>query len=352
MAEAVSPPSDQAIQAALAALDRVADDWVQRDEVNAVDVGFKFTGDKRTDELAVRVHIRRKIDEQELAARGIEAFPEELTGGIPVDVLQATYATRDDTSALGHDMAADATPSERNKRVRPVQPGFSCGSSGLTNVGTIGAVVFDRESGEPMLLSNWHVLAGQLKPRPGAPILQPGRNDGGSRTDRVAHLERFAIDERMDAAVARVEPGVGVNPIVPGLGLIVGHQEPRLGMVIAKSGRTTGVTRGIVDGIGLRTRIGYGTRDQYFCDQIRIVPLAPWPAIPSEITAGGDSGSVWIDPKTNRAVGLHFAGETDPAITAENAIATPIGRVLDELDVHFWPGGATLGAWQRLSHAR
>ena len=52
---------------------------------------------------------------------------------------------------------------------------------------------------------------------------------------------------------------------------------------------------------------------------------------------GGDSGSVWLNEGNNRAIGLHFAGETNPAPASENAICSPIGPIATELNFSFLP---------------
>jgi hypothetical protein len=72
-------------------------------------------------------------------------------------------------------------------------------------------------------------------------------------------------------------------------------------------------------------------------DQIHIVPRPPWPGVDYEVSRGGDSGSVWLNEGNNRAIGLHFAGETNPAPTAEHAVCSPIGAIATELNFSFEP---------------
>ena len=109
-------------------------------------------------------------------------------------------------------------------------------------------------------------------------------------------------------------------------------------MDVVKSGRTTAVTEGMVDGVSTSLSIDYGGGTvQTFHDQIHIVPRPPWPAVDYEVSKGGDSGSVWIEESTSKAIGLHFAGETDPSPTAENAIANRIAKVAEELEISFTP---------------
>lgn len=110
-------------------------------------------------------------------------------------------------------------------------------------------------------------------------------------------------------------------------------------MNVVKSGRTTAVTEGVIDGISMTVSINYGTGIGVvtLTNQVHIVPRPPWPAVDYEVSMGGDSGSVWMEQATRRAVGLHFAGETNPAPSAENAICTPIDRVATEFNISFLP---------------
>lgn len=234
------------------------------------------------------------------------------------------------------DVAAE--PVSRTGTVTPLVAGISVGNPRIT-AGTLGAVVFGRATGQAMMLSNFHVLAGLRTAAVGEDIWQPGPVDGGSASASVADLTRFVLDTRMDTAVATLN---GVRPHdreVLGIGTITGVTAPSLGLQVIKSGRTTGITRGVVDGINLATSIDYGpgVGTQAFTGQIRIVPRAPWPTVDYEVSRGGDSGSVWLVESTRSAVGLHFAGETDPSPAAENAIANPIGPILAEFDISFGP---------------
>ena len=84
----------------------------------------------------------------------------------------------------------------RTERMRPVRPGSSIGHYKVT-AGTFGAVVYDIKTGEPLILSNNHVLANSTcgkdgRAKIGDPILQPGRHDSGREPhDVIGHLYRF-----------------------------------------------------------------------------------------------------------------------------------------------------------------
>lgn len=80
------PPSE--INAAIAELNRVRGDWLKRPGVTAVDVGLRFKDGQLTDELAIRVHVRRKLPREALDEH--ELLPEHL-GQFVVDVIEAEY---------------------------------------------------------------------------------------------------------------------------------------------------------------------------------------------------------------------------------------------------------------------
>ena len=45
------------------ALESVRDEWLERDGVTAVDLGFKWSRGEMTGQLSIRVHVARKKDE-------------------------------------------------------------------------------------------------------------------------------------------------------------------------------------------------------------------------------------------------------------------------------------------------
>ncbi len=329
-------PAKQEVDAACDALDAIRGEWMRKPGVTAVDVGFKISKGQLQNEVAIRVHVERKIPVDQLHEK--EVLDENVADGFPVDVIEASYGPATAPTVL--EDAADATLQsiDRKSPISPLIGGISCGNARVT-AGTLGAIVFDTTTCQPMILSNWHVLAGASDAAAGESITQPGRVDGGSVPgDTVATLTRMELGSRMDAAVATLNGSRPHSRDILGLGTITGTEPAVLGMSVVKSGRTTGLTEGVVDGVSMSTRINYGDPGIVrFSDQIRIVPHPPWPQVDVEISRGGDSGSVWMNESTNKAIGLHFAGETDPAPSNENAICNPIGPVMAELGFSFLP---------------
>lgn len=83
---------DSELDAALIEMNNVRKDWLRRPGVTAVDVGFKIKDGELTDELAIRVHVKRKLPRE--AIPEYELFPEHV-GSFSVDVLEAEYGPQD-----------------------------------------------------------------------------------------------------------------------------------------------------------------------------------------------------------------------------------------------------------------
>jgi hypothetical protein len=321
----------EALARAERVLELVRDEWLRRPGVTAVDMGFKWSGGEMTDVVSLRVHVARKRDAADLSVA--ELFPSEVDG-VPIDVIAASY-----TPQTLLDIRAEMAAAGRGERFKVVPIGVSVGCR-FTTAGTLGAKVIDQDSGEEMILSNWHVLAGNRNAQSGLSIWQPGQLDG--RPDdksAIAELTRWMLGP-YDAAVALLNGKRKVtSKTVEGTSLL-DATSPRLGMMVWKSGRTTGHTQGIIDGIMMKVPLAYPQEGTHLLEQVfRIVPR---PGVGDvEISSSGDSGSVWVDEASGKAVGLHFAGEASRH--PEHALAHNIDVVMEALRVRL-PGQKPLSA--------
>jgi len=111
-------------------------------------------------------------------------------------------------------------------------------------------------------------------------------------------------DNLVDAAIAEpVDENVVVNEIL-NIGTIQGVAEGALGMSVKKSGRTTGLTTGVIQQIDVTVRVSYGpNKTAVFVDQL----------MTGNISQGGDSGSAVLSDE-NKLVGLLFAGSNTTTI--------------------------------------
>lgn len=314
----------------LKALQKAKSRYLARPDCTGVDLGYRYRDGLRTEELAIRVHLREKLPRKHLRAASL-VLPE--IDGIPTDVIQAVYQP----------LSTIAADPRRTGRAPRVQPGLSIGPSGLHDAGTLGAVVWCRRTGRPGLLSNAHVLAADPGARPRDAILQPGVHDGGAfPQDVVAELERWVFSPVGDAALALY---TGVRPLFAeplgepadgGAVVLAGARMPVQGEILFKSGRSTGVTAARVESVGGSFPFEFNGRIARL-NGFTLGPLTPGNPDDEEISADGDSGAVWYDPVQRAAVGLLVAGESSPAPGAERALACYVPWILDALDVDFQP---------------
>ena len=139
------------------------EDLLRRRGVVGVAIGFRNYKEQVTDQLAMAVLVEQKKPIEALSAEDL----------VPPDVNGA----RTDVIEIGR-LEAQLNPRDR---FRPNIPaGVSIGHYKVT-AGTLGAVVFDNQTGEPLLLSNNHVLANSNQAAIGDAILQPGTTDHGVR---------------------------------------------------------------------------------------------------------------------------------------------------------------------------
>lgn len=283
-----------------------------RADVVGVDIGPKYRAKRRTERVAVRVHVVKKRARREVHA--FERIPADFLG-FPSDVVEARYRRH----------AGGPPPSGR---FDALQAGISVGSE-KAEAGTLGLLVFDRATGKPCILGSWHVLSGPLG-AVGDRITQPARLDGGSvATDVVATLTLAPSPGLWgDAAVAELTGNRAVSSLLLGTNVRIEEAaDPVQDQLLAKSGRTTGVTRGRVEGIGTYY---YPGAEQGIAG-CRIVPELDDPRR-LDLAAPGDSGAVYYDVQTNQGIGLHCAGGIDAAI-GEVAVACRLTTVLAVLGV-------------------
>lgn len=323
--------------------------------VTAVDLGYKIVDGSFTDTLALRVHVERKMPNESLVVvfkdRPYDFIPSTRRPSkkphfqlqdydVPMDVIEADYKPVQSAEPPRPRMVFETPRAEadRRKRLDPLVGGISIGSPQVP-AGTLGALVWDNVDGSVCILSNWHVLSGDLKAEVGTPCFQPGRFDQGRSSDIVARLKRWSFDSETDAAIAELTGNrhYCAGEIVSMFQQISGVADPYLGMIVLKSGRSTGFTWGFVDGLYFSSAIRYGQGVvQVFEEQIHIAPARP----EVRISEAGDSGSVWVtetDGEGYKAVGLHFAGDLPHSSFGEYALANPMSVVAKRLNFSFRP---------------
>ncbi len=299
--------------------------------VSLIDIGFRIKereGKRVTPQMTVRVHLRRKLRGaafESFAARHPERIVDEQNIGFPVDIVEAEYP-------LQFHRFRQPIRSTRVGVHETLEGGISISNEWSFGFGTLGGFVKDRDTGEVMLLSNWHVLAGSAWARRGLRIYQPGFGDGGRRQHTVAHLERHAMAHGIDAAVAKLTDARPHTNTELGIGPVNGATVPALGMRVTKSGRTTKVTEGAITGVSGVAKIPYGGFERFVRHITHIAKVDE----SEKVSEAGDSGSWWLEKMSRHAVALHFAGDNDP--NSEYGLAVDIQQVLNTLNVDVLTG--------------
>jgi endonuclease G len=308
--------------------------FLRQPNVTSIGVGYKIKDGQVTQDLCIQFTVGRKVAPEALESIEATALPPSvLIDGVqvPTDVIQRSYDPGAREIRIEAKLEAAAP---RKSAVDPIVPGVSIGHPSIS-AGTAGCVVYDAQSGATYLLSNWHVLNGP-RGRIGDAIVQPGRHDD-DRVDRnvVGRLARSHLGVAGDCAIASIDQRRLAAEILE-LGVAVNRLgEPELGDRAIKSGRTTGVTRGVVQRIHTVARIDY---DEAGTVEIGCFEIGPDPAHPApdgEISRGGDSGSAWLalqdDAPSDLMLGLHFAGEVGDE--PEHALACYAGSVFEKLGI-------------------
>jgi len=302
--------------------EQVENEVIQRPGVTAVGVGFRTRRGELVDELTVKVYVEKKRADSELGDQLIHY------AGMPTDIEEMQKPKPDAKPYHPY-------PPDHQKRHDPLVGGIEIGPAGDQAVGTLGGIVFDLNTRAPMLLTNWHVAAGTGSNPIGRLMCQPGNdpiNGIGTVTRAVLGETPFGW---IDAAVALLN---GSRRFSQSLLKIPGQQttgiaKARLQMRLYKSGRTTSTTFAPVESLAVTVTVGYPIGNVTFKNQIMIRPF-PAPAPIGQVSNSGDSGSLWLQPGTNTAIGLNFAGEgqNDPI---DRAIVNPIDAVIQSMGITF-----------------
>ena len=259
--------------------------------VLAVGIGHKITKGKDTGKDCICVYVRTKLPEEMLLEP--EIIPKKI-GGCLTDVVE-----------IG---ALEPLQLEHRKRYRPCPAGVSVGHL-LITAGTIGAIV--SKNGNYYILTNAHVGAPHwLSENPiGNVVLQPGPADQGKNPqdiigDVAEYIEIKDEDNLVDACLVSAEKE-NVIPEQFKLGKLKRPAvRPKVGDIVVKSSRTSGVNEGRVVATDVTALVNYRLKDgtkwlTKWKDQI---------FVNSEFIKGGDSGSLVLLKETMQPCGLVYAG--------------------------------------------
>ncbi len=301
-------------------------DYLNDPNITSVGIGLK----NGNGPVCLQFTVRQK-GESALESLSTTRVPETIDvdgTAVPTDVIERSYAP-------SYKLVEPEQIDLRKQRIDPIRPGVSVSHVAET-AGTIGLIVFDRSTGAPCILSNWHVLHGNMG-RIGDTVVQPGSyDDNNTSQNGVGQLLRSHLGAAGDCALARIrlrdyDRSVYALDVVP-----TRMARVSLGDKVIKSGRTTANTQGIVRRVDVMAKINYGSPAGE--QAIGCFEIGPDPdALPDdgEISKGGDSGAAWLifdkDKATDIFAGLHFAGESD-GVADEHALACYPASVQKKLD--------------------
>ena len=292
-----------------------------------------------------------------------------ITGSTYVVATVEGSGAKEATQVLLNTQGITSNPAEHEKALAtPVFLGSSGGNNNDYDVkgnqvadccgGTLGSLI-QNSSGTQYLLSCNHVLARSDQASVGEMIVQPGLIDNnctpngeGSGTTPVGILTAWvplsSSSTNVDAAIAQVDSNavnangeilelgaLGANGTLaaapPGISSTGGKGEAgSLNLVVAKSGRTTGLTCASISALNLDVEVDYFKNcaetvsylTKTFKNQIAIEG--------KEFSDAGDSGSLVVDTSNAEPVGLFFAGGVTTSGVSEG-VANPAPTVLAEL---------------------
>jgi hypothetical protein len=255
-------------------------------------VGIKETGGRATQEVVFQVYVDKKKPLVELPAA--DRIPASIAG-IPTDVIGRV-------PIRPHDLLCGG------QRVTQSFWGLTNGTLGVIGVAT--AANTHAAANTPVLLTNHHVAKSV-----GSVVGQGCLCDSWCcECCAIGRLIDAGLTNRVDGSIATLNTDVRFSHDILGIGAIRGSGVATIGMPIVKYGDTSGYTEGTVtqDNEPPFTR----TDGASFVGQIRVAPTAPY----TTMSDPGDSGSVYIDARTRRVVGLNHAGR-DGGIGLGNHIA-------------------------------
>lgn len=275
-------------------------------------VGLKQTGGEFTTQIALFVHVPRKLPPEDVPEG--ELVPPEF-GGFVTDVVEARPTLIDDSA-----------------RYDPLHGGIEISREQLAQdgifaprSGTLGALVTSRvNGGDTQPLTCAHVVK-----QTDIHVYQPGMTDTSPTTDivgTVAALRNEFDPLFLDCAVIDLDGSRGGEAVIEDIGAVRGAvvDLPAIGEVVKKRGKRTLRTDGFV------VRL---ISSQYVpaYDQMELSGAVPSVTL---FAGGGDSGSVVLN-SGDEVIGLLFAiprEDLGPKLSS-GGLAMPINNVQEALQV-------------------
>lgn len=259
-----------------------------RPGVADVELGFKFIQGSPTQQLSIRFRVERKRPTSTLSKK--ELLPHKIAG-LPTDVIEQGNRP-------------EAAVKTSHHHTTPIRCGATIQSEIFRNSSWMGTL------GTPLAINHrlffctcYHVLFSGVSEQfvydQYANRLPVYLRSAGSLLPVGVAASYYG--KKLDYAT--IIPQVPIDPLQPIRGIagpVMGWIYPQIGMQLCKSGASTGVTYGIVDGRSLHdvSEISIYGNNQ---------PDKP-------LSDRGDSGSAWVHVRDDKLwlVGLHYARGISP----------------------------------------
>jgi hypothetical protein len=280
--------------------------------VFATSVGFRHIAGIMTNEMAICVHVMKKMPRGELAraARILTSID-----GLHIDVVEGRPPR----------LAAD--------KERPVRGGIEVSGYGI-HYGTLGCMV--KDDTQNYMLSNEHVFGGV-----GTNTYQPASLKVCDQIGWVTKAESIQ-GGKMDCAISNLKKyDDGGVATIKGIGTVAGHCQLFNYTDVSKSGAHTDVTTGRVtdvdytvqfDGLSVKgqTRVMSSDTSRAFGEQ------GDSGAVVVTVGTGKDAGKCWVG-------GLLWGVASSPASKVNiYGFLTPIDKVLEKMGVELLTGSKLL----------
>jgi hypothetical protein len=304
-------------EAIIAASEAVKKEWLGRPGVTGMDVGVKYVGGKRTDAVAIRLYVRKKLSNVDPAER----FPSAI-GPFKTDVLERT------PKYLGNPPPDNAYYPMMVGGVHVVAYDVP-GSTTYWKNTSAGMFVTDNATGQLMILGTFH---GELPPSSNI-VYQP--DPTANVFGPIGFLSRTArySPSPIDADLIAFGAPRTFSFEIEDLGYVGGSRAVSMADItnqtqFTKRGYYTGVTIGLLDGLnGSNPIADYENNVITYNNLLCFVPdpnaqpqyLDPTTGQPI-FSHGGDSGAVIVDGVTNAVSmcsvgdGFYAAGPAMPAV--------------------------------------
>jgi hypothetical protein len=156
---------------------RFQQELLSKSGVVGVGIGYKNVESNGDSEMALVAMVEQKKPKE--ALRDEDLVPPDIDGA-KTDVIEVGI------------IRAQVNSGPKDQW-RPLIPSGVSIAHYLVTAGTFGILVYDTTTGEPLILSNNHVLANSNDSLIGDAILQPGPTDGGKNpADAIAKLWKYA----------------------------------------------------------------------------------------------------------------------------------------------------------------